>query len=243
MCDETKNCSRCKGDLPIEQFRKRFDKRSNSTYYNSTCRTCDNAISMENHEKRKNDPVYIEKQNKRSAKYRLLNAELIKQQNKETHTYKNPRFKKWRQKYIKKNNKKIQQQEVITKKRYHEKNRDNLTDKYIIKLLCSGYSMEKTFVIANPHLIEEHRAKVKAEREQRAAQAIERLSPKQEINIPAVVEETGVYRFISVPVVYSKYKNVKVNILALIDSDMASASVYSGRVFIKIDTVEIKNLR
>ena len=48
-----KNCSWCKQDLPVENFRKRLDKWKNPTLIFSWCKSCENQKSREQYEKHK----------------------------------------------------------------------------------------------------------------------------------------------------------------------------------------------
>lgn len=70
---------------------------------------------------------------------------------------KTPEYKAKMKEYRENNKQKIYQQEVITKKRYHEKNRDAVTDEYVIgRLIQQGYKREE----CTPELIELKRVKI-----------------------------------------------------------------------------------
>lgn len=84
------------------------------------------------HAKLKLDPAWVEKNRAGARAYHHDNREEVL---KKAKVYRDkPSSKKKMRQYRKKNKKKIHAQEVITKRRYHEKNRDALTDKYITSL-------------------------------------------------------------------------------------------------------------
>lgn len=134
-------CPRC--GLPKEEseFRIRVDKRvkyqSGLIYRNNVCLSCEAAAQRARYEKQKNDPVYKAKH----AVWALAAHKKYREKNIARMKIKRgtPEYKKYMRAYRDRNKDKIFQQEVITKKRYHEKNRDALTDVYISGLLkCSG---------------------------------------------------------------------------------------------------------
>lgn len=126
-----KKCSRCQHIKSADCFRTRRDKRRGKEciYLNNTCKKCDCEITKERHQKLKDNPDYIELSRQRARQYHKVNADIIREKNQLKRQTK--RYKENRKKYIQKNKEKISQQERITKRRYHEKNRDELTDEYV----------------------------------------------------------------------------------------------------------------
>jgi len=176
-----KNCTRC-GCYKTEA-NTRLRKQGNSTYLNATCKSCDNEIQRSYYEKVKDNPEFKEKNrlrgkvylNKNIEKVRAIrkSAEYIKKHNQwELNRYhkvkdvvsikmktkrQTPEYKEMMRKYRMKNKEKIKQQEVITKKRYQEKHRDNLTDEYIIRLLINQDVADRETLTMHPEIIEAKR--------------------------------------------------------------------------------------
>lgn len=166
-----KVCNRCHIDKDDSEFRTRKEKHKNSVYQllNSTCKKCDAELSREYYNRIKDNPDFIEKNRKRGLEYRNKNYDeiakrrktaeyLIKHNSWEKKRYekysdfinersrlrrKTKEYKKSMKEYRKKNKDKIYIQEVVTKKRYHEKNRDLITDKYCLNLIRSNEGFTK----------------------------------------------------------------------------------------------------
>lgn len=181
-----KMCSRCEEAKVFEEFRIRLDKRRNIVYRNANCKKCDAVIAAGYYHKRKDDPEFKAKNVERVRKYYKANIDTIKERKhtkefREKHAKWNmdsyhrvkdvvaakmkvkrqtPEYKEKMRAYRERNKERIYQQEVITKKRYHEKNRDTISDKYIInQLVNQGYGTKEQ-VIKNPDLMEFERAKI-----------------------------------------------------------------------------------
>lgn len=176
-----KACTRCHIEKEDSEFRKRTDKRDGRVFLNSTCKKCDAALAKKYYDKKKNDPSFKERNILRVKRYTASNFDEIKRRRKLPEYLKKhagwalkryykvkdfvaakmkvkrqtPEYKAKMAEYRKKNKEKIYQQEVITKKRYHEKNKSLLTDKYIINLLKTQGATAIT-----PDLIELKRVKV-----------------------------------------------------------------------------------
>lgn len=130
-----KTCSRCNNVKAKTEFRVRWEKRQVPPfpYLNNTCKKCDAEIALENHYKNRRTPEG-RKRNQESAKkaYKKRRDKAVEHMKKKRST---PEYKKMMRDYRQRNREKIQQQEIITKRRYHEKNRDAVTDAYVINNL------------------------------------------------------------------------------------------------------------
>lgn len=163
VCPDILPCSRCKKEKPKSDFRIRIDKREmpEREYYNSTCMVCDSEVSLERYNKLKDDEDFKKKNNERTKAYANKNPEKIRafrstQGYKKKHNelekkrYNSKReeinakqklkrqtdkYKKMMREYRLKNKEKIYQQDILTKKKYHEKNRDLITDIYCVRKL------------------------------------------------------------------------------------------------------------
>jgi hypothetical protein len=67
--------------------------------------------------------------------------------------------------YRKRNKDKIHNQEVVTKKRYHEKHRDNVTDEYVIRQLITQGVATRDSLRSHPELIEAKRIQILIKRQ------------------------------------------------------------------------------
>lgn len=134
---ETKICSRCKVGKDLSEFRMRYDKRGKGSkslvYPNNTCRKCDTEIQNKYYFKHKDTPGFLEKWINKSREYYSANREKIKEKMKLKRQ--TPEYKAMMKAYREKNKEKIYKQELVTKQRYHKKNRDNITDTYAINIL------------------------------------------------------------------------------------------------------------
>lgn len=157
---DKKYCTRCKEEKLKDEFRIRVDK-SGSVIINPTCRICDGVIAKEYYANRKDDPEFKKKNAERAREYATKNSDQIKKtrqsdlfkkehsgwENKRYHRKRDeinakakvrrqtPAYKKMMKEYRQRNKKKIATQEEITKRRYHEKNKNSITDKYVKNLL------------------------------------------------------------------------------------------------------------
>lgn len=160
---EHKKCTRCKETKTKEHFRIKRPKHKGNEYVflQSHCRECEIYLAKIYYAKKKNDPEFKRKNVERVRNYAKSNPDKIKSR-KQTEEFKkkhselegkryhrmkdiinaklkekrkNPILKQKRREYIKKNKAKIFKQEVITKKRYHEKNKSLVTDVYTINIL------------------------------------------------------------------------------------------------------------
>jgi len=128
---EKKVCTRCKNEKVAKAFRVRV--KNGNSYLNSTCKKCESELAMICHNKKKNDPEFKKKNAERSKKYVIEHSDEVRAKRK---TYRQtPAYKKMMKEYRQRNKHKIYLQEIVTKSRYHEKNRDPITDKYVINIL------------------------------------------------------------------------------------------------------------
>lgn len=135
-----KICSRCHIEKEDYEFRVREDKRYTPVliYLNNTCKICDAELQRDRVRKQRSTPDGKKRHNKWAKEFHKRHREEILK--KMCERRKTPEYKAYMKEYRKKRKDIIYEQEVITKKRYHEKNRDNLTDRYAINLLrTQGY--------------------------------------------------------------------------------------------------------
>lgn len=129
------NCSSCKEFIPVTCFRLRIEKRAliPFQYVNNVCLKCETKKQKEYRAKKNNDLLFQERRKEESRKYAAKNRFrlILKFRNRR----KTPEYKKYMADYRLKNKCKIYNQEVITKQKYHEKNRDSLSDVYCINQL------------------------------------------------------------------------------------------------------------
>lgn len=152
-----KICSRCKANKEDSEFRIKHDKRvgKERSYLNNTCKKCDSEISTATYYSKKHDLEFMKKWAKKTRDYNSKNREIIRQKQKVKRQ--TPEYKEMMRKYRAKNKEKIHKQEVITKKRYHEKNRDGITDKYVIGQLASQEILDRETIKKYPEIIEAKR--------------------------------------------------------------------------------------
>lgn len=159
-----KTCSRCKKRKKDSKFRMRKEKRRGGcSYLNNICKKCEGEVSNQNYFAHKDDPEWMEKWRQKSMEYSRAHREQVNQRQKLKRA--TAAYKKMKLEYRKKNKEKIARQEVITKRRYHEKNRDGLTDKYIVARM--GLTIKDLPLIKEtmPELLELKRAQIKLTRE------------------------------------------------------------------------------
>lgn len=132
-----KICSKCHIEKDISEFREKKERYKNSIYLvrDSICNTCAKVLAKEHYHKKMSDPKNRERHNE------LAKLQYWKRRDKniaQSKVYRSkPEYKENRKKYIEKNKEKIYKQEVVTKKKYSEKHKKGLTDKYISRLLVT----------------------------------------------------------------------------------------------------------
>lgn len=137
-----KRCNRCNKTKSDDSFRIRYEKRKGNFYYlNNTCRKCDSELSTIYRSSVKDNLDWKQKNRERSNKYRLDSIDIVRERTQARRQSK--AYKEYRKKYIQKNKNRIMKQERICKRRYHEKNRDALTDTYIINRLTQKSPLSK----------------------------------------------------------------------------------------------------
>lgn len=125
----SKVCTNCKKDKSVKFFRKRLDKRRNYEYYNNTCRKCDAELSWIYRQGVKNTPEYKKKNLEASKKYRIDNLELCLYKQKIYREKTESRLR--RNKYNKKNRKRIKELHKIPSKKFAKKEREKLSVNYV----------------------------------------------------------------------------------------------------------------
>lgn len=157
-CGKTLPCTgKCGKRKTLAKFRIRVYKHSGAQYYNTECKICENNRAKAVYNKVKDDPEFIKKNRTRIKKYREDNIELEKERQKAKRQ--TPGYKKFVKKYYKKNKKKILEQQRITGRRWHEKEKKAVTDQYVIgKLVTQGYTKEQ--IELTPQLIEIKRGQI-----------------------------------------------------------------------------------
>lgn len=190
---ENKTCNKCKINKPSTDFRIREEKKEDASYWyiNSTCKKCDAELTRIYYNKRKHDTEFRAKNAARSREYCNKNFEQIRLkkdspkwkkkksewENNRYHRKKDeiaaknkikrqtPEYKAMMRAYRKKNKEKIYNQEVITKRRYAEKHRDNITDEYVIRMLIGEGVATRESLKLHPELIQAKRIQILIKRQ------------------------------------------------------------------------------
>lgn len=139
-----KFCSRCHIEKPESDFRVRVEKRSDPpfSYFNNTCRACDAEITRAAWAEKRKTPEGRKKNCESARKaYRKRREKVKAQMKKKRQT---PDYKEKMREYRRKNKEKIFSQEVATKKRYQEKHKSQITDKYVIGKLREQGNLNPT---------------------------------------------------------------------------------------------------
>ena len=157
---DLKTCSRCKAKKGKSDFRVRVDKRSSPhfAYLNSTCLKCDAEKTAERSRLQRSTPEGRAMHNKWANEFHKRHREKCIELMKSRRG--SDEYKKMMKEYRLKNKDKIYQQEVITKRRYHEKNRDAVTDAYVINQLVNQGVADKDGILSCPGLIEAKRLQI-----------------------------------------------------------------------------------
>lgn len=130
-------CTRCDKEKEDSKFRIRTDKRRNPPliYVNNVCKDCESEISKE----RVRNQRKTEEGRKRHNKWAMASYQRNREKNihRMREARKTPEYKAYMKEYRKRRKEIIQQQEQVTKRKYHEKHRDAVTDSYAIRLLVT----------------------------------------------------------------------------------------------------------
>lgn len=132
-----KTCTRCKISKQDEAFRKRFSRYKDKKYFflNSTCRECDKELALDYYWKHRT-PERLAKNAARTKVYNAARKTELKEKRRQKRN--TPEYKKYMKEYRERRKEIIFKQEVVTKKRYHEKHRDAISDKYVTAVLRSN---------------------------------------------------------------------------------------------------------
>lgn len=131
MTSLRKICRNCNVEKCKTEFRIR--RKGKYSYLNNNCKKCDAELRMIYYHKIKADSNYREKERARVKKYRIENRgkclvnEKIRRQK--------DSYKTLMRDYRVKNKSKIFEMGKITKRKYHEKNRDAISNIYVISKL------------------------------------------------------------------------------------------------------------
>lgn len=160
-----KTCNRCHIKKDDSEFRTRREARKGNPfdYLNNECKQCDKERATIYYNKKKDDPAFKEKNRRRARNYTESNPDKVKMR-RSTKEYakkhaewalnryyrmkdivaakmklkrQTPEYKAKMKAYRQKRKEIIHSQEVVTKRRYHEKHRDSVTDEYIIRQLIT----------------------------------------------------------------------------------------------------------
>lgn len=155
-----KLCSRCKIEQPEYNFRFRYEKRGKYSkqfkYLNNTCRKCDVEIQNKNYFKNKDNSEFISKWREKSRKYYHSNKEKCAEKAK---IYRSKNKDK-RKAYDKDHAEKISSQHKIAAKRWHEYQRDNVTDVYCVNLIRSQNGGKEKCKSITKEMIEQKRIQI-----------------------------------------------------------------------------------
>jgi len=182
---ESKKCTKCRKIKLKEEFGIKFKQYNDALYcsLNPSCNDCVAIDQRNRYNSKKNDADFKQKNSNRAKYYREVNIEKIKlrrttpeflkKHNKTEHKryikYRDiicaknkirrqtPEYKKMMLDYRNKNKEKIAAQEKVTKRRYHEKHRDNLTDTYIKNQLKSQRIADDDTIKMYPQILEAKR--------------------------------------------------------------------------------------
>lgn len=127
-------CKKCNTDRPLNRFRLRTKR--GYTYRLRTCMECEATAQRERYNKIKDIPEFKQLNRNRVNKYRVNNIDVIRE--KQQARRQTAHAKISRKNYIASNKDKIFKQEKICKKRYHDKNRDELSDIYVTSVLIGN---------------------------------------------------------------------------------------------------------
>jgi hypothetical protein len=126
-----KICTRCKIELDDSKFRIRTSTTNGKKYLylNPTCKICDNIISKEYYNSKKNDPEFKLKNCSRVKKYSKENKDkiIIRQKNKRQ----KPEYKEYVKLYYQKNRDKILEQHKPIARNCSARARKKLLDWYV----------------------------------------------------------------------------------------------------------------
>lgn len=150
-----KKCSKCGKEKSVEDFRLRLDKRIGLRYYNNTCRICDANKARAYYQCKKNDPDFIRKNRSRAARHSKKHAKELWEKRKNDPKYL-ASLKRWRAE----NKELVRFNQLKRSIKYHRKNCDGLTDKYIKTRISSQLNIQKDEVTT--YYIDLKRTQIKA---------------------------------------------------------------------------------
>lgn len=130
-------CLICGEEKEVSEFRGKTDKRIKDpvkrVFFSKTCKKCEAAKQKERVKKQRSTPEGKERHNKWANEFHSRHREKCLAKMKERRQ--TPEYKAYMKAYREKNKEKIKEQELITKRKYHEKNKKEITDKYASHIL------------------------------------------------------------------------------------------------------------
>lgn len=187
---KSKQCNKCKAIKDASRFRVRLNKNK-YLMLNSICMECELINAKEYYERNKSDEEFKRKNRERAKAYKDKNCDEVRARRQKPEYLKKhsswekkrygkkreeiaakmkikrqtPDYKNKMRAYREKNKDKIYSQEVVTKKRYAEKHRDNVTDEYVIRqLVGQGYATRESLQ-SYPEIIEAKRLQILIKRQ------------------------------------------------------------------------------
>lgn len=129
-----KACKSCQLNLNESVFRKKLDKRDGKYYLSSNCIKCESELARIYHNKRKDDPIFKEKNRQRTKNWSIENYEYIQEYNKYRRSI--PENKERRKEYNEANRDIIRLHSNKCNDKYIKKQRNSITDQYAIIQIC-----------------------------------------------------------------------------------------------------------
>lgn len=157
MMTETKICTCCK--MPKSKKRFRWRTKKGYTYQQGKCIDCENAEQKIRYDSKKDNIDFKIKNRQRVKNYQRENWDVVQEKNKKRRQTK--RYKENRRKYTLKNYDKISRDHKIRAKKWFEKNRDELSDSYVVSKIIGKTKVSPDEVRREPELIEIKRMQLK----------------------------------------------------------------------------------
>lgn len=156
-----KICTRCNYLKKSDCFRVRI--KNGYSYLNPTCKDCDNELRKKYHEKKKKDAVYMQKNRDRVLNYRNNNLEKCREKQRER--IKTKEWKDYMKKWILDNKDTVLVQNRVRGKRWMKKQRDGITEQYILTLLSHPREgLGRGVIKQYPELVKFYQSHIKLKR-------------------------------------------------------------------------------
>ncbi len=151
-----KTCTKCGDPKPDDRFRTRT--KGKYTWIFGKCMDCEAKEQRARNEIKKQDTKQKQIWRERAKAYRNKNKEEYNAKQREKK--KDPKHKEYMRKYRKENAEKIAADHKIVARRFHEHNRDNLTDTYITNKLTNDKKHPFPKHLITPEMIEVKRLQI-----------------------------------------------------------------------------------